>query len=105
VKRVDRESTLRGAGVVSCRGTGHGSRWLSVKQLVRLTAVGSVAVLPLMVEDALEIGRRTRLADGDTGAGHAVHLAMKHRAYYATAEPKMAARLLPARWGILDITG
>jgi len=77
----------------------------AVKQLVRLAGIASVAVLPLMSDEALEVGRRARRANGDAGTGHAVHLALRYQAYHATADAKAAARFLPARWGIFDITG
>jgi hypothetical protein len=75
-----------------------------IKQLIRLTTIASVAVLPLMPDEALEVGRQARRTNGDGAAGHAVHVALRNQAYYATAEPKTAARFLPANWGILDLS-
>jgi hypothetical protein len=66
--------------------------------------IASVAVLPLIPDEAMEVGLRTRAANGDVGAGHAVHVALKYEAYFATAEPKAAARFLPADWGVLDLS-
>lgn len=76
----------------------------AVKQLVRLSTIASVAVLPLMPDEALEVGRRARRANGDAGAGHAAHVALTYQAYYATAEPRTAARFLPKGWTVFDLT-
>jgi hypothetical protein len=75
-----------------------------VQQLVRLTTIASVAVLPLMPDEALEVGRWARRANGDAGAGHAAQVALTYQAYYATAEPNTAVRLLPKGWTVFDLT-
>lgn len=76
----------------------------AVKQLGRLTRIESVAVLPLMSDEAMEVGQRARVTNGDVGAGHAVHVALTYEAYFATTEPKAAAQFLPTDWGILDLS-
>lgn len=93
---------MRRARVLPCGGAVADD--FAVKQLVRLAGIASVAVLPLTSDEALEVGRRARRANGDAGIGHAVHVALRHRAYYATADAKAAARFLSARWGIFDVT-
>ena len=75
-----------------------------VQQLGRLTSASAVAVLPLMPNEALEVGRLARAASGDAGAGHATHVAFAHEAHYATTQPRTAAGFLPAHWSILDLS-
>ncbi len=76
----------------------------AVKQLGRLTGIASVAILPLMSDEALEVGSHGRRANSGADTGHAVHLALRHRAYYATADAKAAAHFLPESWEIFDVT-
>lgn len=74
------------------------------QQLARLTSASAVAVLPLMPDEALEVGRLARPAGGDLAAGHATYVAFTHEAYYATTQPKTASGFLPPHWTILDLS-
>jgi hypothetical protein len=75
----------------------------ALDQFALLATVDAVAVLPLDVEGVREVGEFTRSAAGDIGLGHAVQTALAHEAYYVTAQPKRAAAVLPAGWGVLDV--
>jgi hypothetical protein len=80
-------------------------------QLVLLTTSPTVVVVPLGADEVgradplWRVGDFARAAGGDLATGHAVHAALAHGAYYATTDPARAARVLPDRWGILDLTG
>jgi hypothetical protein len=73
-------------------------------QLARLTAAAAVAVLPLAVDNALEVSEYARVARGDIATGHAVFVALEHEAYVATARPTVARSVLPAGWGVIDVS-
>lgn len=73
-------------------------------QLVRLTTAAAVAVLPLAVDNALEVSEYARIARGDIAVGHTVFVALEHEAYFATAQPKVARSVLPAGWGVIDVS-
>ena len=75
-----------------------------VQQLGRLTSASAVAVLPLMPDEALEVGRLAGFAGGDAAAGHATHVAFAHEAHYVTTRPRTAAGFLPPHWSVLDLS-
>jgi hypothetical protein len=101
---VDEEGRLA-AVPASCPGAARAAVTddFGVQQVVRLTSASAVAVLPLLSDDALEVGRLARAAGGDLAAGHATYVAFTHEAYYATAQPKTVAGFLPPHWTILDL--
>ncbi len=84
---------------MSHRGWRCGVRRLRGRQLVRLTTAAAVAVLPLAVDNVLEVSEHARNARGDI-ALHAVFVALEHEAYVATAQPTVARSVLPAGWGL-----
>ncbi|MEV4755155.1 hypothetical protein AB0J86_08580 [Micromonospora sp. NPDC049559] len=77
--------------------------------LVLLATAPTVRVLPLggdgssVAEEARQVGVLARAAAGDVAVGHAARVAIACRAHYATAEPKVAAAVLPAGWSVLDV--
>ncbi|WP_433314466.1 hypothetical protein ACQP0U_32155 [Micromonospora sp. CA-269861] len=62
-----------------------------------------IRLLPLDAEDVRDTGKLARAVDGDISFGHAARAALTHEAHYATVRPKAAAKVLPARWSILDL--
>ncbi|MEU4526729.1 hypothetical protein AB0F49_00715 [Micromonospora ureilytica] len=62
-----------------------------------------IRLLPLDAADVRDTGKLARAVDGDISFGHAASAALTHEAHYATVHPKAAARVLPARWSILDL--
>ncbi|MBG6068834.1 hypothetical protein [Micromonospora ureilytica] len=62
-----------------------------------------IRLLPLAAGDVRDTGKLARAVDGDISFGHAASAALTHEAHYATVQPKEAAKVLPARWSILDL--
>jgi predicted nucleic acid-binding protein len=80
----------------------------TTRQLDRLVTIDAVAVLPLRADQAREIGHyAAQLVPWAVGQSipiaAAVAAALEYEAYYASATPKLAARILPAGWPILDL--
>jgi hypothetical protein len=82
---------------------------LGAAHLMLLATTATVVLLPLSpdskgrADPVQRVGDFAR-ADGDVAIGHAVYAALEHEAYYATTEPNRAAAILPAGWGILDVS-
>jgi hypothetical protein len=76
----------------------------ATEQLMLLRTASRIAFLPLAEDDAQQVGGYAHDAGGDVAVGHAAHLAIQHEAYYATAQPKRAAAVLPPGWVILDLS-
>ncbi|MGI5524615.1 hypothetical protein ACQEUX_27270 [Micromonospora sp. CA-259024] len=62
-----------------------------------------IRLLPLDADDVRDTGTLARAVDGDISLGHAARAALSHEAHYATARPKLAAKVLPTNWSILDL--
>ncbi|MEU7840798.1 hypothetical protein AB0B39_07500 [Micromonospora sp. NPDC049114] len=62
-----------------------------------------IRLLPLDPDDARVVGTLARAVDGDIASGQAARAAVRHEAHYATAQPKVAAKVLPTNWSILDL--
>jgi bifunctional non-homologous end joining protein LigD len=83
-----------------------------IAQLIRLVRTKTMVILPLGANDmsldpaeALrQVSEFARLAHGDLTVGHAVAVALAHRAYYVTANPKQATDALPPSWPVLDLS-
>ncbi|WP_444949363.1 hypothetical protein [Micromonospora ureilytica] len=62
-----------------------------------------IRLLPLDAEDVRDTGKLARAVDGDISFGHAARAALTHEAHYATVQPKVAAKVLPTNWSILEL--
>ncbi|MER7587226.1 hypothetical protein ABTW72_06790 [Micromonospora sp. NPDC127501] len=62
-----------------------------------------IRLLPLDAEDVGDTGKLARTAAGDISFGQAARAALTHEAHYATVQPKVAAKVLPTNWSILDL--
>ncbi|WFF02095.1 hypothetical protein [Micromonospora sp. WMMD964] len=62
-----------------------------------------IRLLPLDAEDVRDTGTLARVVGGDVSFGHAARAALTHEAHYATAQPEVAAKVLPMNWSILDL--
>ncbi|RAO57514.1 hypothetical protein ONO86_00515 [Micromonospora noduli] len=62
-----------------------------------------IRLLPLDAEDVRDTGRLARAAAGDISVGQAARAALTHEAHYATAQPTVAAKVLPTNWSILNL--
>ncbi|MGC4760631.1 hypothetical protein [Micromonospora trifolii] len=62
-----------------------------------------IRLLPLDAEDVRDTGRLARAGAGDISSGQAARAALTHEAHYATVQPTVAAKVLPANWSILDL--
>ncbi|MET8305712.1 hypothetical protein [Micromonospora sp. NPDC005173] len=71
--------------------------------LALLMTAPVVRLLPLDADDVRATGTLARVIDGDISLGHAARAALTYRAHYATAQPKEAAKVLPATWSILEL--
>ena len=77
--------------------------------LMLLATAPTVRVVPLGAEsgsaadEARQVGMLARTAGGDLAVGHAARTAIACGAHLATAEPKLAAAVLPAGWSVLDV--
>ncbi|RKR93114.1 hypothetical protein BDK92_7628 [Micromonospora pisi] len=76
--------------------------------LALLMTTPAVRLLPLGVEpgadDVRQTGRFALAAGGDLATGHAILSALANQAHYATTKPHPAAAVLPARWGVIDLS-
>ncbi|MEU8180600.1 hypothetical protein AB0B85_24880 [Micromonospora sp. NPDC049044] len=77
---------------------------IDVALLALMMSAPMIRLLPLDGEDVRDTGTLARAVDGDISFGHAARAALIHEAHYATVQPKAAAKVLPARWSILDLT-
>ncbi|MEU8420072.1 hypothetical protein AB0C15_04260 [Micromonospora sp. NPDC048835] len=71
--------------------------------LALMVTAPMIRLLPLDVGDVQDAGRLARAVDGDISFGHAARVALTYEAHYATVRPAAAAKVLPARWSILDL--
>lgn len=62
-----------------------------------------IRLLPLDAEDVRDTGKLASAVAGDISFGQAARAALTHEAHYATLQPKVAAKVLPTRWSILDL--
>ncbi|MBM0207338.1 hypothetical protein JNW90_33410 [Micromonospora sp. STR1s_5] len=71
--------------------------------LALMTTAPMIRLLPLDAEDVRDTGKLARAAAGDISFGQAARAALTHEAHYATVQPKVAAKVLPTNWSILDL--
>ncbi|WP_430498957.1 hypothetical protein ACQRWP_27840 [Micromonospora trifolii] len=62
-----------------------------------------IRLLPLDAEDVRDSGKLARAVAGDVSFGQAARAALTHEAHYATVQAKVAAKVLPTNWSILDL--
>ncbi|WP_328368872.1 hypothetical protein OHQ88_26935 [Micromonospora zamorensis] len=62
-----------------------------------------ICLLPLDAAEVRDTGTLARAVDGDISLGQAASAALTHEAHYATVQPKLAAKVLPTNWSILDL--
>ncbi|RZT81748.1 hypothetical protein EV382_5040 [Micromonospora violae] len=72
--------------------------------LALMMSAPMIRLLPLDAEDVRDTGTLARAVDGDISFGHAARAALTHEAHYATVQPKVAAKVLPTNWSILELT-
>jgi hypothetical protein len=82
---------------------------IAAAHLLLLTSAPTILIEPLgsawpsTAESIWRVGEIARDTDRDIGVGHAVYVAIDHRAHLATMHPGVFAALLPADWSILDL--
>lgn len=59
-----------------------------------LIALPAVGVVTLGANDVAAVSKAVQQVDGDLGRGHAVQAAMRHRAYFVTAEPQLVPSII-----------
>ncbi|WP_309244302.1 hypothetical protein [Micromonospora parastrephiae] len=72
--------------------------------LALMVSAPVIRVLPLDADGVHDTGTLARRVNDDISLGHAAQAALTHEAHYATTQPRMAAKVLPTNWSVLDLT-
>ncbi|KAB1937148.1 hypothetical protein F8271_19870 [Micromonospora sp. ALFpr18c] len=76
---------------------------IDAAMLALMVSAPMICVLPLDAGGVRDAGTLARLVGGDISLGQAASAALTHEAHYATAQPELAAKVLPTNWSILDL--
>ncbi|MBM7491585.1 hypothetical protein JOD64_002807 [Micromonospora luteifusca] len=71
--------------------------------LALMVSAPMICVLPLDADGVRDTGTLARAVGGDISLGQAASAALTHEAHYATAQPRLAAKMLPTNWSILAL--